>query len=125
MSAIVHDRYRTSLIPSEYDSQLGSLRLINGLLARMGTPNSIDPDIVEIGPEASTLSDGKTTRLVGTNITGTAITFERVGTGVPFVFPAGEAFDLPCLKNSSEWTVKRTDGVDDLVSLPFLRYTMV
>lgn len=125
----ISDRFLTSLAPSVYDSERGSLRMIAKMLARLGQPNSIVSLARQTNATGTTYNAFASTagvRIVGSNGTGTSMTFRRVASpATTIVVASGGAIDLPCVENASEWECKRSDDSNTQVTLNVHVYNVV
>lgn len=123
-----HDGYRTSLVPSRADSDIGTRRKVLAALARLIQPNSIadvSKQTAATGTNYVALPSVAAVRLVGDNGTGTSIIARRVGKTATRTFASGAVVDLPCVANASEWEIKRTDDSNTQVTLLISAYNVI
>jgi len=118
---MISENFLTTLAPSVYDSERGSLRMIAKLLGRLVPPNSIVSLARQtnvVGTTYNAFASTAGVRITGQNGTGTGLTFRRVASpATTLAVASGAEIDLPCSANASEWEVKRTDDSNTQVTL--------
>ncbi len=122
------DDYLQSVRSKSFDTDRGSLRKAVELLARMALPNTITAQATQTSAAGATyvrLTSVPCHQVGGSNNTGTSLTFRRFGTTSVLIFADGAKIDLPCVANSAEWEVRRTDVSNTQVTFGGLLYSNV
>lgn len=75
------------------------------------------------GTTWTALAAGACTQINLRNRTGVSVDFRIASDTTIFTLISGEDITLPCLTNSSEWEIRRTDTSNTQVTVQFFRYT--